>query len=216
MYQPEHHREDNLGVQQALIRAHPLGLLVTTGAEGLEANAIPFFLDISAKPNGILKGHLARANPQWRNVVPSSEALVVFQGPEAYITPSWYATKADTGKVVPTWNYVMVQVRGPLRVIEDADWLRAQVEALTSSQERARTGPWRVSDAPETYVAAMLRGIVGVEIEIAHIEGKWKVSQNRPKADRVGVAAGLRSDGGKAAEPMARLVETAGKKGRSG
>ncbi|MCB1549253.1 MAG: FMN-binding negative transcriptional regulator, partial [Hyphomicrobiaceae bacterium] len=167
MYQPPHHREDDLAVQHALIRAHPLGLLVTAGADGPEANPIPFVLDAAAGPLGTLRGHLARANRQWRDADTVTPTLVVFQGPEAYIRPSWYATKAETGKVVPTWNYAMVQVRGHLRVIDDAGWLREQVEALTRSQEDTRAAPWHVGDAPAAYVDAMIRGIVGVEIEIA-------------------------------------------------
>ena len=213
MYQPEHHREDDLGVQHALIRAHPLGLLVTVGAGGLEANPIPFVLDASAGARGVLKGHLARANRQWRDFDPSVATLVVFQGADAYITPSWYATKVETGKVVPTWNYAIVQAFGALRVIEDADWLRAQVDALTRAREEMRPQPWQVSDAPAPFVAAMLRGIVGIEIEIARIEGKWKVSQNRPESDRDGVVAGLREEGSAEAEPMAGLVEAGGTKG---
>ncbi len=213
MYQPDHHREDDLGVQHALIRAHPLGLLVTAGAGGLEANPIPFVLDATAAPKGVLRGHLARANRQWRDFDPSAEALVVFQGAEAYITPSWYAAKAETGKVVPTWNYAIVQVRGPLRVVEDTDWLRSQVNALTRAREATRPQPWQVADAPEPFVAAMLRGIVGIEIEIARIDGKWKVSQNRSEADRNGVVAGLQAEGTTEAAAMAGLVETAQAKG---
>jgi transcriptional regulator len=212
MYQPEHHRENDPGVQHALIRAHPLGLLVTAGAGGLEANPIPFVLDAAAGAKGVLRGHLARANRQWRDVDPSIAALVVFQGAEAYITPSWYATKAETGKVVPTWNYAMVQVSGALRVTDDLDWLRRQVEALTLAQEGARREPWQVADAPAPFVAAMLRGIVGIEVEIARIEGKWKVSQNRPEADRTGVVSGLRAEESTAAA-MAELVEAARTKG---
>ncbi len=207
MYQPAHHREDDPGVQHALIRAHPLGLLVTAGAGKLEANPIPFVLDAGRGEKGVLRGHLARANPQWRRFDPVGGALVVFQGAESYITPSWYATKAETGKVVPTWNYAIVQVRGPLRVIEDADWLRTQIDDLTRGQEDARSRPWQVSDAPEPFVAAMISGIVGVEIEIAEIEGKWKVSQNRPEADRSGVVAGLRGEGNDTAVAMAELVQ---------
>ena len=213
MYQPEHHREDDLGVQHTLIRAHPLGLLVTTGAGGLEANPIPFVLDAAAGAKGTLKGHLARANRQWRDFDPAVEALVVFQGAEAYITPSWYATKTETGKVVPTWNYAIVQAYGPLRVIEDADWLRRQIDALTLAQERTRPEPWQVSDAPAPFVAAMLRGIVGIEIEIARIAGKWKVSQNRPQADRTGVVQGLRAEGSADATAMAGLVDAARTRG---
>jgi len=212
MYQPPHFREDDPERQFALICAHPLGLLITGGSEGLEANPIPFVLDPEGGPKGVLRGHLARPNPQWRNTGPGDEALVVFQGPEAYVTPAWYATKAESGKVVPTWNYAMVQVHGRLHVRDDRDWLRAQIEALTQAQEGARPEPWSVGDAPEPYVEAMLRGIVGVEIEIVRIEGKWKVSQNRPEADRNGVIAGLSAEGD-AADAMAGLVETAGRKG---
>ncbi len=207
MYQPQHHREDDIGVQHALIRAHPLGMLITLGAEGLEANLIPFVLDPAAGTKGVLRGHLARANGQWRDFDAATGALIVFQGPEAYITPSWYATKAETGKVVPTWNYAIVQVRGPLRAVEDAAWLRAQIEALTNGRESRREQPWQVSDAPAPFVDAMIRGIVGVEIEIETIDGKWKVSQNRPEADRLGVIAGLRGDGDPAGMAMAGLVE---------
>ena len=205
MYQPQHFREDDPGVQHALIRAHPLGLLVTVGSSGLEANHIPFVLDPSA---AVLQGHLARPNPQWQGCDPVTEALVVFQGPEAYITPSWYAVKAETGKVVPTWNYAVVQVHGRLRVIEDRDWLRAQIEALTRSQEDRREHGWQVTDAPASYVEAQIKGIVGIEIAIARIEGKWKVSQNRPERDRTGVVAGLREGGDEARQAMADLVAT--------
>lgn len=203
MYQPPHFREDDPAVQHALIRAHPLGLLVTVGSSGLEANHIPFVLDASA---GVLQGHLARPNPQWQGFDPATEALVVFQGPEAYITPSWYAVKAETGKVVPTWNYAVVQAHGRLRVIEDRHWLRAQIEALTRSQEDRREHSWQVSDAPTAYVEAQMGGIVGIEIAITRIEGKWKVSQNRPDRDRAGVVAGLQADGEAA---MAELVGAA-------
>jgi transcriptional regulator len=203
MYQPQHFREDDPAIQHALIRAHPLGLLVTMGAAGLEANLIPFVLDASAGEQGMLKGHLARPNLQWRDFDPAVGALVVFQGAEAYITPSWYAAKAETGKVVPTWNYAVVQVHGRIRAIEDRGWLRAQIEALTQSQEEHREQQWHVADAPPPFVDAQLGGIVGVEIEITGIEGKWKVSQNRPANDRPGIVAGLRSDG---AAAMADLV----------
>ena len=147
------------------------------------------------EPFGILKGHVARANTQWRDFRPDTEALVVFQGVERYITPSWYATKHETGKVVPTWNYAIVQARGPLRVIEDRGWLADQIAALTTLQEANRKAPWSVADAPAPFVEAQIKGIVGMEIPIANIEGKWKLSQNRPEADRRGVVEGLRAAG---------------------
>jgi len=191
MYQPSPHRQDDLEAQHALIRSHPLGLLISHGAQGLEANSIPFLIDPSASRLGTLQAHMARANGQWRALLEADELLVIFQGADHYITPSWYATKRETGRVVPTWNYVMVQVRGRPRVIEDAAWLRAQIEALTSRQESGRAAPWAVGDAPEAFVDAQIKAIVGLEVEITHIAGKWKASQNRPAADRAGVIAGL-------------------------
>lgn len=208
MYQPPHFREDDLDTQHALIRAHPLGLLVTAGAGGLMANAVPFLVDRDGPPLGTLRAHVARANPQWQAIRDGAEVLVVFQGAETYVTPSWYRTKAETGKVVPTWNYAIVQVRGAATIVEDPAWLRAQIEALTDHQEGRRTQPWRVGDAPEPFLAAQIRGVVGIEIAISAIEGKWKVSQNRPEADRDGVVRGLDAEG--VAPEMAELVRRYG------
>lgn len=210
MYQPAHHREDRLEIQHALIRAHPFGALVTLGEGGLVANHIPFVLDAAASPLGILRAHVARANGQWRDFKPDVGALIIFQGPQSYITPSWYPTKHETGKAVPTWNYAVVHAYGAMRAIEDESWLRRQIEALTLAHEGGRAEPWAVADAPGAYIDATIKGIVGLEIEIARIEGKWKVSQNRPAADRHGVAAGLRADGGEEGEAMAQLVEAFG------
>ncbi|KAA2236254.1 FMN-binding negative transcriptional regulator [Salinarimonas soli] len=206
MYQPPHFREDRLEVQHALIRTHSLGALVSAGEGGLVANHVPMILDPGASELGTLRCHLARANPQWRDLAAGAEALVIFQGPQAYVTPSWYETKRETHKVVPTWNYAVVHAWGAARVIEDEAWLAEQIAALTAAHEAPRPEPWAVSDAPAPFVAAQIRGIVGVEIPIRRIEGKWKVSQNRPVADRVGVAEGIRSE-----EPaMADLVEAYG------
>ena len=206
MYQPPHFREDDLGVQHALIRAHPLGLLITAGASGPMANPLPFLLE-AAPGKGVLKAHMAKANQQWREIADGAPALVVFQGVESYVTPSCYATKQETGKVVPTWNYAIVQVRGPARIVDDAQWLRSQIEALTGEHETARPAPWAVGDAPEPFVASQIKGIIGIEIEIADIDGKWKVSQNRPAADVSGVVTGLREDGQPHLNPeMADLV----------
>ena len=210
MYQPPHFREDRPDIRHGLIRAHPLGLLVTAGNAGPVANPIPFILDEAASPLGTLRAHLSRANPQWRDFDPAQDALVVFQGTETYITPSWYETKREHGKVVPTWNYAIVQARGRMRIIEDPAWLLEQVTAMTSTQEAARQEPWAVGDAPPEFLAAQIKGIVGVEIEIAQIEGKWKVSQNRPEADRRGVAAGLRALDAEQARRMADLVDSRG------
>src|ERR1700728_1442644 len=180
MYQPLPHRQEQLEAQHALIRSHPLGLLISHGAEGLQANSIPFLIDPQASRLGTLQAHMARANGQWRSLDAANDVLVVFQGADHYITPGWYETKRETGKVVPTWNYVMVQARGRPRVIEDAAWLRAQIDELTRTHEGTRAAPWQVSDAPADFIAMQVKAIVGVEIEIQRIAGKWKASQNRP------------------------------------
>ena len=192
MYQPTHFAETRSEVLHAFITAHPLGTLITLNAGGeLQANPIPFVIDALPPGHGVLRGHVARANPVWRETQLDVPALVVFQGPQSYISPSWYPSKSATGKVVPTWNYVVVQARGRLRAIDDVAWLRAFVERLTRRFESPRAVPWHVSDAPADYIDSMLRAIVGIEIELSALVGKWKVSQNRSAADRAGVAAGL-------------------------
>ncbi len=211
MYEPPFHREDDLERQHALIRAHPLGLLVSHGPQGLIANAVPFLIDPAASRLGTLNAHMAGANPQWRDLLERPEALVVFQGVDHYISPSWYAAKQETGKVVPTWNYVMVQARGAAKIIEDDEWLSRQIAALTGTQEAAREKPWAVSDAPAEFIALQRRAIVGIQIEIADIRGKWKTSQNRSAADRAGVVAGLEALGGEEACAMAAIVRETGR-----
>ena len=208
MYLPKHFEETRVEVMHALMAAHPLGLLVSNGADGLQANSIPFMVDPNPAPNGTLIAHVARANPLWREAA-GTPVLVVFQGPQAYVSPSGYASKAEHGKVVPTWNYIMVQARGRLRAIEDPAWLHALVSRLTERHEANRPAPWEVSDAPLDYVEKMLGAIVGIEIEVEAITGKWKVSQNRSAADREGVARTLAAEGGEA-EAMAQAVRRAG------
>jgi len=210
MYQPPAFREDRLEVQHELIRAHPLGLLITAGPAGLLANPFPFLLDADGTPLGTLRLHIARANPHWREFDAIDECLVVFQGLQDYVTPSWYATKRETGKVVPTWNYAMVHVWGRPRIVNDAVWLRRQLDDLTASREAKREAPWKVDDAPADFVAQQMRAIVGIEIPIGRIEGKWKMSQNRPEADRAGVIAGFR-ESGQAGEEIAALVAERGR-----
>ncbi|HEX5231066.1 MAG TPA: FMN-binding negative transcriptional regulator [Bradyrhizobium sp.] len=209
MYQPPAFREDRIEVQHALIRNHPLGLLITAGPAGLLANLFPFLLDADGAEKGTLRVHMARANPQWHELEVVEECLVVFQGPQDYVTPSWYATKRETGKVVPTWNYATVHAWGRPRVMNDDAWLRRQIEDLTASREARRAEPWHVDDAPADFVAMQMRAIVGIEIPILRIEGKWKMSQNRPEADRAGVIAGFRG-AGEAGEAVAALVEERG------
>jgi transcriptional regulator len=213
MYQPPHHAETRVEVMHALIRAHPLGLLVSNGTDGPIANPLPFLLDADVGPHGRLRAHLSKANQQWRQVAerPDEPVLVVFQGVNTYITPSWYATKRETGKVVPTWNYAIVQARGRARIVDDRDWLAGQINELTGTHEADRDQPWHVADAPEPFIEAQIKGIIGIEIDIASLEGKWKVSQNRPAADRAGVVEGLGELPGKpGAAEMAELVRRFG------
>lgn len=208
MYLPSHFEERRPQVLHALIRQEPLGLLVTHGAGGLQANPVPFLVDAGSGPHGTLRAHVARANPLWREAG-GTEVLVVFQGPQAYVSPNWYPSKAEHGKVVPTWNYVTVQARGRLRAIEDPAWLRGFLATLTATHEAPQPRPWTIEDAPADYVDKLLGAIVGLEIELGSIVGKWKVSQNRPAADREGVARALAAAGGEAAA-MAQQVRQPG------
>jgi transcriptional regulator len=192
-----------------LIRAHPLATLITSGSGGsgsggIIANLVPFIV-VNSGDKGTLRAHIAKANDQVAALQAGAETLVVFHGPEAYITPSWYPSKKEHGRVVPTWNYVVVQARGTPHVIDDATWLRAQIEALTSSQEARRSEPWKVTDAPPQFIDSQLKAIIGIEIPIQTIEGKWKVSQNRSDADRRGVYEGLKKEVGN--HDMAKLVD---------
>ncbi len=215
MYLPSHFKVEDREALHGVIRAHPLGLLVTSGAGGLMANPIPFTLVADAGRYGTLRAHLARPNPQWRELAGGAEALVIFQGVDHYITPGWYASKKEHGKVVPTWNYVTVQVRGTVRVMDDPGFVRDQIEDLTRQHEGSRQSPWAVTDAPDAFVAAQMRGIVGIEIEISDMAGKFKVSQNRPEADKQGVFAGLQAESSTDAQAMARLVEERGLRAQS-
>lgn len=195
MYTPRHFEETRLDVLHTLIAAHPLGALVHGSADGLDADHIPFEVDgpTPEAPFGILRAHVARANPLWRDA--GAAVMVLFQSPSAYVSPAFYEQKAETGKVVPTWNYAVVHAHGTLRAIEDRAWLLSLVERLTNRHEAGRAEPWKVSDAPPDYIEAMLNAIVGIEIRIDRIEGKWKTSQNRSTADQARVAAGLVADG---------------------
>lgn len=206
MYLPAHFEETRVDVMHQLVRTHPLGLLVTSRADGPAADPIPFLIDPEPAPFGTLRAHVARANPLWREARTDVDSLVVFQGPQAYVSPSLYPSKREHGKVVPTWNYVIVQARGRLRIVDDAAWLDALVNRLTDTHEAPRTAPWKVADAPDAFVTQMLRAIVGIELEIAALAGKWKVSQNRAAADRHGVAEGLAAHDDEATRAMAREV----------
>jgi transcriptional regulator len=194
MYRPPAFREDRPAALHALIRAHPLGQLVTAGPAGLMANPVPFALAEDAGGT-VLRCHLARANPQLAELAAGAAVLVLFGGPQAYVRPGWYPGKAEHGRVVPTWNYLTVQARGTARLHDDPAWLGAHLDALTLAQEGARPEPWSPSHAPPAFLDAQLKGIVGVEIAACALIGKWKLSQNRNPADRAGVVAGLAAEG---------------------
>lgn len=193
MYCPAAFREERLDVLHDLIKAYPLATLITAGGNGLIANLIPFTLH-DGGDHGLLRAHLARGNKQLAALREGAEALVVFQGPECYVTPSWYPSKAESGKVVPTWNFTMIQARGKPQVFDDANWIRAQIEEMTNNQEGQREHPWKVSDAPDDFILFQLKAIVGIEIPIHAIEGKWKLSQNKLPVDRQGVVEGLETE----------------------
>lgn len=208
MYLPPAFREDKLEALHGLIRANPLATLVSTSPSGITANHVPFTLysGEGSKGFGVLRAHLARANDQALPDGTTVEALAIFLGVDHYITPSWYETKARTGKVVPTWNYIAVHASGPLRVIDDPAWVRRQIEDLTAQHEGRRAAPWAVSDAPADFIAAQLRGIVGIEMDVTQLRGKWKLSQNRSPEDRKGVVEGLVRDADPAGTAMAELI----------
>ncbi len=191
MYLPDLFRVDDVAQMHALMQARPFAALVSAGALGLYASHLPTVLKHEA-PYGLIECHLARANPHCEELGEVGEALMIFQGAEGYVTPNWYPSKAQTGKVVPTWNYAVVHAYGRLEVMNDAQWLRRHVDELTAQQEKGESKPWAVSDAPKTFVDAMLRGIVGFRFAITRLEGKWKISQNREMQDRAGVVGGLR------------------------
>ena len=190
MYIPGANQEDRVSVLHELMEDQPFASLITVGSSGLFASHIPMVLEQSGS-FGCLRAHVSRANRQWRDYTPSVEALAIFSGPQHYITPSWYPEKQETGRVVPTWNYVVVHAYGHLKVIEDSEWLMAHLQKLTATHEAESPTPWKVSDAPADYIASQMKGIVGLEMSINRLEGKWKVSQNRSERDRKGVVAGL-------------------------
>jgi len=190
MYTPSAFRQDDLTQLHQQISACPLASVVSQGAEGLLASHLPLLLAPEEGEFGTLYGHFARANPHWRELL-QGETLAIFQGPQAYVSPSWYPSKAEHGKAVPTWNYIAVHVRGQARLIEDEAGLLQLVSRLSAAHEAGRERPWAVSDAPRDYIDSMLRAIVGFALPIQRIQGQWKLSQNRTAADRDGVRAGL-------------------------
>ncbi len=209
MYIPADFVEDRLDRLHGLIQDVPLGILVTCGPGGLTANHIPFIIDPAAGQFGTLQGHVARNNPVWREPLTVTEVMVVFQGPAAYVSPTWYPGKQEDHRQVPTWNYLTVHAHGPLIVHDDVRWLRAQAGRLTRAMERERPVPWKMADAPRDYIEAQLGQIVGIEIPIARLVGKAKLNQNRTDADRAGAAAGLRAQGEDERLAVADLIDRA-------
>jgi transcriptional regulator len=207
MYSPAQFAENRIELLHAFIRQNPLAVLVSHDSTSLEATHVPMVLDAQPEPHGLLRCHLARANPQWRMLASSPSVLVVFRGAQHYITPSWYATTKEHGKVVPTWNYIAVHVYGQARLIEEQAGLLRHLRELTDQSEAAFARPWSVDDAPKDYIHALSTAIVGIEISIARIEGKWKASQNRPIADRQGVIEGLETLGSPQSLEMAEIVK---------
>ena len=205
MYQPAHFAQADPAAVRALMAAHPLATLCHQAGGMPTADHIPLLYDADDGPHGTLRGHVARANPLWREAA-GQTVLAIFHGPQAYVSPSWYPTKAASGKVVPTWNYAVVHVRGVLKAMDDAVWLHGLVDRLTRTHEGRRAHPWQTSDAPVDYLDAMLRAIVGIEIEVVAIEAKWKVSQNRTAVDRAGVATGLAGEAAASAQAAATMV----------
>jgi transcriptional regulator len=191
MYIPHAYEEKRIPVMQEFIDSQPFASLITMGASGLFASHIPMVLEQDGSEFGVLKAHISRANTQWRDIDSSVDALAIFSGPEQYITPSWYPGKHEDGKVVPTWNYAVVHAYGPILLHEDASWLLAHLESLTNIHEATNERPWKVSDAPSDFIQSQVRGIIGIELPIRRLEGKWKVSQNRNERDRLGVSEGL-------------------------
>lgn len=206
MYVPDHFSENRVDVLHGLIRARPLATLVTTSSNGLAANHIPMHLAVTSAGQQALYGHVARQNPLWQEVGAGTEALAIFQGPLSYISPSWYPDKREHGRVVPTWNYVVVHARGDINIHDDPTWTRDQIQRLTQQMESAQTQPWALTDAPPRYIEQMTRAIVGIELVISSLVGKWKVSQNQSSANRLGAATGLEATGEPAAQEMAKLI----------
>lgn len=212
MYIPAHYSEKRLAVLHQLMQQHPLATLVTLEASGLNANHLPFqLIEASAEaPFGTLRAHISRANPLWKNLQSEHQSMLIFQGPSAYITPNWYEEKHISGEEVPTYNYAVVHAHGQLKLIHDAQWLLKHLHALSDIHEASQTLPWKVDDAPAAFIDKLIRGLVGIEIPIQRLEGKWKVSQKQTAQDKLNVAAGLRAAAGDNAMAMAALVEQAG------
>jgi transcriptional regulator len=189
------------------MRAHPFATLVSIQAGALTADHLPLHLHPELSEKGTLRGHIAKGNPLWTKGAGGTDVLAIFQGPQVYVTPSWYPSKKEHGKVVPTWNYAVVHAHGALRFVEDGEWLHEHLNTLTRRHEGARAAPWEVSDAPASYLDHMMKGIVGIEFEIERLEGKWKMSQNRNAQDRAGVRQGLLAEQDESAAAVSEIIQ---------
>ena len=207
MYQPPIFREERSEVMHSMMTKHPFASLVSVQAGEIVADHIPLVLHPELSTNGVLRGHVARANPLAKNLDHSFVGLAMFQGAHHYITPSWYPSKKEHEKVVPTWNYIVVHARGQIKIHEDTDWLLSHLTELTNRQEKVQDDPWKVSDAPDEYLARQLRGIVGIEIEITSLQGTWKASQNKTSEDSLGVSEGLKAEASEIAAAMSIGVD---------
>jgi transcriptional regulator len=207
MYVPEPFRVADIGRLIAVMRARPFAALISAGPAGLNATHLPTVLKVDGEKPALIECHLARANPQWKEFSGGREALMIYGGPQGYIRPGWYPSKSLTGNVVPTWNYAVVHAYGRAEAVDDPAWLERHVSELSEQQEHDQPAPWATSDAPRSYLEAMLRGIVGIRFEIFRLEGKCKMSQNRSGADREGVVRGLRARDGADDVAVADLVE---------
>ena len=214
MYNPEHFQVKDQQALRNLMDDYPLATLVSLGSQGLHATHLPLLYDYRAAGFGLLRGHMAKANPQWSDLQTEVHALAIFTGPQHYISPSWYPSKAEHGKVVPTWNYVVVHARGPMRVIHEAAWLKQNVRDLTAAHEGGFSIPWSPESAPPDFIDNMVNAIVGIEIDIESLDGKWKASQNRPAPDRSGVVAALTNLGTPDSLRMAKIVSEASRRSK--
>ncbi len=210
MYLPAHFQQNDVAVLHRLMRARPLATLVTLGAGGLNANHVPLHLLDTPAPFGTLRGHVARANPLWSDLRAGVDSLAVFHGPQAYISPNWYPSKKASGRVVPTWNYLAVHASGELRIIDDPAWVRALLTRLTAEHEATQPAPWKLTDAPESFAATMIGNVVGIELTITRLLGKYKASQNQPEQNQAGVADALLRRDSEDAKLMAHWVQTLG------
>lgn len=206
MYRPGAYREDRIDVMHGFIAAHGFAAIATASDDGVIVDHVPLVLIPGEGPRGTLVGHFARANPHWRRFGPGTKSVAIFQGANAYVSPGWYPNKQETGRDVPTWNYVAVHAHGCIEAFDDPDALLDMLERLTARHEAGRADPWQVADAPPDYIRQQLRGIVGLRMPIERLEGKWKLSQNREARDRAGAKAGLAASPGTAERAVAALM----------